>query len=92
MTAKAPQYKPDGLKKPTPPPAPPRYSDHLDLTMGKIEVFRDEIAEKLDELADLCYHWRRNREKNIQPNGIRAGIFYLIDEILLLAKSLEEGA
>ena len=32
--------------------------------MAKLEIFKDEIAEKLDELADLSEYWKKNRDKN----------------------------
>jgi len=47
----------------------------------KIEIVKDEIAEALDELADLCEYWKKNRERGRMPNGVRAGIVTIVNEI-----------
>jgi len=50
----------------------------------KIEVVKDVIAEKLDELSDIGEYWKKNREKGRKPNAIRAAMLMLINEIKLL--------
>lgn len=51
---------------------------------GKIEVCRDMVAEKLDEMADICEYWKRRREQGITPNAIRAALLMLANELVLL--------
>lgn len=57
---------------------------------GEIKVFKDEVAEKLDELADVCEYWKKNRDKGRNPNGIRAALLYLVSEIEMM-RSMEEA-
>jgi len=56
---------------------------------GEIKVFKDEVAEKLDELADICEYWKKNRNKGRNPSGIRAALLYLVSEIEMM-RSMEE--
>jgi hypothetical protein len=51
-----------------------------------IEMHRDTIAEKLDEMADLSEHWKRNRDKGRNPNAIRTAMMMLAHEVTLLAQ------
>ena len=55
--------------------------------MSEIKIYKDEIAEKLDELADLGEYWKKNRDKGYQPNGVRAGMMSIISEINLIAET-----
>ncbi|MFA5517379.1 MAG: hypothetical protein WDA20_13965 [Desulfuromonadales bacterium] len=52
------------------------------LPPGRIEVHRDLVDEKFDELAEICEHWKKNRENGRQPNAIRAAILMLVEEVL----------
>lgn len=49
-----------------------------------ISLQKDMIAEKLDEMADLCEYWKRNRERGRNPSAIRAALMMLADELTLL--------
>lgn len=40
----------------------------------EITVWRDEQAELLDDMADLCEYWKRNRGKGRTPNAIRRAL------------------
>lgn len=51
-----------------------------------IEIRRDLVAEKLDEMADICEHWKRNREKGREPNAIRYALMSLAEEVITLDK------
>ena len=42
------------------------------------------IAEKLDEMADLSEHWRKNRERGRMPNAIRAAMMMLAKECIAI--------
>lgn len=46
-----------------------------------------DISEKLDELADLCEHWKRHRERGRTPGAIRAGLLMLVQECAVLTVS-----
>jgi hypothetical protein len=48
---------------------------------GEIIVMKDDIAEKLDEMADLCEVWKRNRDKGHAPNATRLALLMIVDEI-----------
>lgn len=52
--------------------------------MAEIKIYKDEIAEKLDELSDLSEYWKKNREKGRTPNGVRVGMLALVQEINML--------
>lgn len=47
--------------------------------MGK--EMQCQVAEKLDEMADLSEHWKRNRDKGRTPTAIMAAIIILLDEV-----------
>lgn len=47
----------------------------------KIEIVRDHVAEKLDEIADLCEYWTRNRAKGRNPTAVRAALLMLAKEV-----------
>lgn len=47
----------------------------------KIQVYKDHVAEKLDEMADLCEYWKRNRDKGRTPGAIRAALLMLVEEV-----------
>jgi hypothetical protein len=55
-----------------------------DMKPGKIVLHVDEVALKLDEMADLCEYWKRHRAKGRTPSGIRAALSMLSDEIVIL--------
>lgn len=57
---------------------------------GNIEIHHDTIAEKLDEMADLSEHWKRNREKGRNPNAIRAAMLMLAQEVTGIARAQDE--
>lgn len=52
--------------------------------MTKVEILKDEVAEKLDELADLSEYWKKHREEGITPNAMRVGMLTSIKEIMFL--------
>ena len=52
--------------------------------LGRVEVVRDDVAEKLDEMADLCEYWKRNRDRGYHPNAIRAALITLAEEVVAL--------
>ncbi len=51
---------------------------------GEIRVHRDKIAEKLDEMADLCECWKKNRDKGRDPNSIRQALIMLSNEVVII--------
>lgn len=54
--------------------------------MDKIEVVKDPIAERLDELADLSEYWKKNRDKGRNPQGIRLAMIHLANELVILTR------
>lgn len=52
-----------------------------------IEIVRDDIAEKLDEMSDLCEHWKLNRERGRNPTAIRAALLMLAEECTILTRA-----
>jgi len=52
---------------------------------GKIEVARDPIAEKLDELADLAELWKAGRKKGRDSESIRTAIVHAAGVITFLS-------
>ena len=51
-------------------------------TQPKITVLADPIADLLDEMADLCEHWKKWRGKGHTAVGIRSALVSLSGEIL----------
>ena len=51
----------------------------------------DEIAEKIDELADLCEFWSKNRKRGVMPQGVRAAIVMTAQDIAALVRVQEVG-
>ena len=56
----------------------------VECALGRVEVVRDDVAEKLDEMADLCEYWKRNRDRGYHPNAIRAALITLAEEVVAL--------
>lgn len=54
-----------------------------------LQVAQDQIADKLDEMADLSEHWKRWRERGHDPQGIRAGMVLLCGEIHSLERQFD---
>lgn len=61
------------------------------LVPGKVEVHRDLIAEKLDEMADISEYWKKNRDKGRNPNAIRAAMLMLCEECIALSQMKERA-
>lgn len=56
---------------------------------GRIEVVHDRVAEKLDEMADLCEYWKRNRDKGRNPSAIRAAMLMMAEELRIMGANAE---
>lgn len=52
--------------------------------MTALEVKCNHVAEALDDLADLCEHWKRNREHGRMPVAIRAALLMSMRETLAM--------
>lgn len=52
---------------------------------GKLQVQHDHLAEKLDEMADICEYWKKNREKGRMPSAIRMALIMLSRECVFMA-------
>ncbi len=59
----------------------------IPLPPGKVVVVTDTVAEKLDEMADLCEHWKRHRERGRKPTAIRAALMMLAAECTALERA-----
>jgi len=52
---------------------------------GTTIVLHDDVSDRLDEMADLCEHWKRWREERSRtPQSIRAALVMLSSEVVLL--------
>lgn len=58
----------------------------------RIQIKTDRIAEKLDEMADICEYWKKHRSKGSTPQGIKAALVYLSQEVSALNFFDKEGA
>lgn len=58
---------------------------------GKITVWRDEQAELLDDMADLCEYWKRNRSKGRTPNAIRSALVMMAADIAKTTEPVSNG-
>ena len=52
--------------------------------MAILEVKFDYVADALDDVADLCEHWKRNRERGRMPNAIRSALLMSMREALAM--------
>ena len=60
-----------------------------ELLSQKIEVVSDHVAEKLDEMADLCEYWTRNRVNGRNPTAVRAALLLLAAEVTAMTSNAE---
>ena len=58
---------------------------------GMIVVVEDRIADKLDEMADICEYWKRRRERGRNPNAIRQALVMLSQEVAAMGPSNEQN-
>lgn len=58
----------------------------------KLEIQFDHIAEQLDDLADLCEHWKRNRDRGRMPRAIRAALIMTCRDIAMQVDMDERAA
>ena len=49
--------------------------------MPEIQIEHDEIAERLDELADLASIWNKHRQAGRTPSATRQAMIMVIKEI-----------
>ena len=62
-----------------------------DLEPRRIMLVHDDVSRRLDEMADLCEHWKRWREgREYTPRAIRAALIMLSHDVATLA-SLEKA-
>ena len=59
--------------------------------MGQLEVHVDEIAERLDELADLGEVWSRHRKAGREPSATRAAMIMITNEVQLIIQIQENN-
>lgn len=51
--------------------------------MNIVNIPNNPVNESLDELADLCNIWSKNREKGRTPHAIKSGIISACHSIIL---------
>lgn len=54
-----------------------------------IQIHRDTITEKLDEMADISEYWKRQRDKGRNPNAIRSAMLMLAQELTMVVHQQE---
>lgn len=53
---------------------------------GQMYLHHDDVSNRLDEMADLCEHWKRWREgRDYTPQSVRAALVMLAREVVILA-------
>ena len=53
---------------------------------GALVLVHDDVSQRLDEVADLCEHWKRWREtRGHTPQAIRAALVMMAREVAMLA-------
>ena len=57
----------------------------------RVQIQNDRIAEKLDEMADLCEYWKKHRSKGRNPDAIRGALVYLSQEVAALNFACDEA-
>ena len=51
---------------------------------GEIKIVKDEIAERLDELADLGEVWNKHRKAGRMPHAVRQAMITVSEEVGLM--------
>ena len=52
---------------------------------GQLFLHHDDVSNRLDEMADLCEHWKRWREgREYTPQAVRAALVMLAREVTML--------
>ena len=51
-----------------------------------MDITMNEVDAKLDELADICEHWKRNRERGHTPDAIKGALLMLVAECAALTQ------
>ena len=44
----------------------------------------DHVGDALDDIADLCEHWKRNRERGRMPHALRAALLMSMRDTLAM--------
>lgn len=57
---------------------------------GDIQITRDRVAERLDELADLFIYWQKNRAKGRTPSAVGASELSALLEADLVAQAQKQ--
>ena len=53
---------------------------------GPLVLVHDDVSHRLDEMADLCEHWKHWREdRGHTPQAVRGALVMLAREVVLLA-------
>ena len=52
------------------------------MSVEKLTVVQDPVADALDDMAALGLHWTRNRERGRMPSGIRQAMLLVAREAL----------
>lgn len=55
----------------------------------KLEIQYDYTAEQLDDLADLCEYWKRNRERGRTARAIRSALIMTCRDISMQVEANE---
>lgn len=54
----------------------------MSIDKTKVKLHRDIIAERLDEIADLCEYWKNLRLKGRNPKAIRMALIMSMAEVV----------
>jgi len=54
---------------------------------GQMYLHHDDVSDRLDEIADLCEHWKRWRDgRAYTPQAVRSALVMLAREVVMLAE------
>jgi len=59
--------------------------------LGEIKIVTDEIAERLDELADLGEIWNKHRKAKRMPHAVRQAMISASGEISFMIEVERKG-
>lgn len=60
--------------------------------MTGIKIVKDEIVERLDELADLGLIWNKNRDAGGMPRAVQSAMISVARELTFLVEVQEKSA
>jgi hypothetical protein len=67
-------------------PLSPVVASRINIELGIVRSVHDDVAMKLDEMADLCAIWEKHRKDGHVPYAIRSALLMLAKDLTFINK------